>query len=82
VVRRHLDNSEADVLTTLRRSDPPYELTAGTLLKAAMVTSGAITKRPDRMEAKNLVTRIPDPRDRRSVRARTSPDGKPSGTPA
>jgi DNA-binding MarR family transcriptional regulator len=52
------------------------------LLKAAMVTSGAITKRPDRMEAKNLVTRIPDPRDRRSVRARTGPDGKPSGTPA
>lgn len=74
--RHGLDNSEADVLTTLRRSGPPYELTAGALLKAAMVTSGAITKRLDRMEAKNLVVRVPDPTDRRSVRVRLTPHGK------
>src|SRR3954471_19350572 len=43
---------EFDVLATLRRSGAPYELSAGALLKFAMVTSGAITNRVDRLEAK------------------------------
>src|SRR4051812_19482834 len=54
--RRHgLDNGEFDVLTTLRRSHEPYELTPSQLVRASMVTSGAITKRIDRMVAKDLV---------------------------
>lgn len=36
----------------------PYELRSGTLLKSAMVTSGAITNRVDRMERKDLVERV------------------------
>lgn len=40
-----LERWEFDVLATLRRSGPPYELTAGALNRAAMVTSGAITNR-------------------------------------
>ncbi|MET9342240.1 MULTISPECIES: MarR family winged helix-turn-helix transcriptional regulator [unclassified Nonomuraea] len=70
-----LENFEFDVLATLRRSGPPYELTAGALLKAAMVTSGAITNRIDKMEAKGLVERIRDSDDRRSVRIRLTPRG-------
>lgn len=35
-----------------------------------MVTSGAITNRIDRMEAKGLVERVRDGRDRRTVRIR------------
>jgi DNA-binding MarR family transcriptional regulator len=70
-----LENSEFDVLATLRRSGAPYELTAGDLLKAAMVTSGAITNRIDRMEAKGLVERIRDTDDRRSVRIRLTKRG-------
>lgn len=58
---------EFDVLTTLQRSGPPYTLTAGALLKAAMVTSGAITNRVDRMEAKGLVERVRESEDRRTV---------------
>ncbi|MFJ6069787.1 MarR family winged helix-turn-helix transcriptional regulator [Streptomyces sp. NPDC093065] len=63
-----LEPGEFDVLTTLRRSGPPYAMTAGAFLKAAMVTSGAITNRIDRMEDKGLVRRERDGADRRSVR--------------
>ncbi|WP_230422490.1 MarR family winged helix-turn-helix transcriptional regulator [Catenulispora pinistramenti] len=66
---------EFDVLATLRRSGAPYELSPGALLKAAMVTSGAITNRADRMEAKGLVRRLRDPGDRRGVRIRLTPAG-------
>ena len=67
--------SDFDVLATLRRSGPPYELTAGALLKASMVTSGAITNRIDRMEAKGLVERVRTGEDRRSVSVRLTPPG-------
>ncbi|GAA1882413.1 MarR family winged helix-turn-helix transcriptional regulator [Actinomadura bangladeshensis] len=72
---RGLESWEFDVLATLRRHGAPYELTAGALLRAAMVTSGAITNRIDRMEAKGLVERVRDTGDRRSVRVRLTPLG-------
>lgn len=72
-----LEMGEFDVLTTLRRSGPPYALTAGAFLKAAMVTSGAITNRIDKMEAKGLVERVRDGKgDRRTVRIRLTDKGK------
>ncbi|GAB7180357.1 MarR family transcriptional regulator [Kitasatospora sp. Ki12] len=71
-----LDSSEFDVLATLRRSGEPYELNARALLKSAMVTSGAITNRVDRLSAKGLVERNPCPDDRRAVLIRLTPAGK------
>jgi DNA-binding MarR family transcriptional regulator len=71
-----LEPFEFDVLTTLSRSGEPYELTASELLKAAMVTSGAITNRIDRMEGRGLVERVRDLEDRRSVRVRLTPHGR------
>jgi DNA-binding MarR family transcriptional regulator len=73
--RHGLDQSEVDVLMTLRRSGQPYELPAGVLLKTSMVTSGAITGRIDRLEAKSLVARVRDSNDRRSVRVRLTEHG-------
>lgn len=70
---RNLELWEADVLLTLRRAGAPYALTPGALLKAAMVTSGAMTNRIDRLEAKGLVERSPGPDDRRSVRVQLTP---------
>ncbi|WP_298322207.1 MarR family transcriptional regulator [Haloactinopolyspora sp.] len=62
-----LQSYEFDILATLRRSGPPFRLTAGDLVKTSMVTSGAITHRIDRLAAKELVTRETDPANRRSV---------------
>ncbi|MFQ6325634.1 MarR family winged helix-turn-helix transcriptional regulator [Nocardia sp. CWNU-33] len=67
---------EFDVLATLRRSGGETGLTAGALNRAAMVTSGAITNRIDRLAAKGLVERTPDPEDRRSVRVQLTPAGR------
>lgn len=66
---------EFDVLATLRRSGGDTGLTAGALNKAAMRTSGAITNRIDRLTAKGLVTRVPDPVDRRAIRVALTPEG-------
>ncbi|GAB3543368.1 DNA-binding MarR family transcriptional regulator [Actinopolyspora lacussalsi] len=63
----NLQSWEFDILATLRRSGVPYQLTASALVEAAMVTSGAITNRIDRLAAKELVTRETDPDNRRSV---------------
>lgn len=70
-----LETWEFDVLATLRRSGSPHELTAGGLLKAAMVTSGAITNRIDRLEAKGLVERVRTGQDRRTVSVRLTARG-------
>jgi len=71
-----LERWEFDVLATLRRSGKPYELTAGALLKMALVTSGAMTNRIDRLESRGLVERRTDPADRRTVRIRLTPQGR------
>ncbi|MBM7173009.1 MULTISPECIES: MarR family winged helix-turn-helix transcriptional regulator [Streptomyces] len=70
-----LDVGEFDVLTTLQRSGPPYALTAGTFLKASMVSSGTITNRIDKMEAKGLVERVRDGADRRTVKIHLTEHG-------
>ncbi|MFI1914810.1 MarR family winged helix-turn-helix transcriptional regulator [Nocardia sp. NPDC020380] len=72
----NLERWEFDVLATLRRSTPESGLTAGELNKAAMVTSGAITNRIDRLTAKGLVERIPDTKDRRAIRVHLTAKGR------
>ncbi|MEV8635979.1 MarR family transcriptional regulator [Streptosporangium sp. NPDC051023] len=62
-----LETWEFDVLTALRRSGEPYELSPGALLRATLVTSGTMTNRIDRLAAAGLVRRRPDPEDRRGV---------------
>ncbi|MCP2324453.1 DNA-binding MarR family transcriptional regulator [Hamadaea flava] len=71
-----LERWEFDVLATLRRSGKPYELSAGALLKMALVTSGAMTNRIDRLEARGLVERRSDAADRRTVLIRLTPQGR------
>lgn len=64
-----------DVLATLRRNGAPYELTAGELHLQAMITTGAMTNRIDRLEAKELVERASVPGDRRKVLVRLTDQG-------
>ena len=56
-----------DVLATLRRQGPPFALTPTALVERTMVTSGAVSKRVDRLADRGLVVRRPRQSDRRSV---------------
>ena len=62
-----LETWEFDVLAALRRSGPPYDLSPGRLVAETLVTSGTMTNRVDRLVARGLVERQPDPNDRRGV---------------
>ena len=52
-----LGNGDFDVLAALRRSGPPFALRPVELSRAMLVTTGAVTKRIDRLEAAGLVDR-------------------------
>jgi DNA-binding MarR family transcriptional regulator len=52
-----LSEGEFDVLAALRRAGEPYERAPGELATHTMVTTGAMTKRLDRLERSGLVTR-------------------------
>lgn len=67
---------EYDVLSALRRQGPPFQLPATELARASMLTSGAMTNRIDRLEARGLVVRIPDATDRRGVNVRLTDAGR------
>ena len=71
-----LERCEFDVLATLRRSGNESGLSAGALNKAAMITSGAITNRIDRLTAKGWVERVPDPKDRRAIQVHLTDSGR------
>ncbi len=72
----HIESWEFDVLAALRRAGPPYQLSPGRLLKETLVTSGTMTNRVDRLEARGLVDRLPDPNDRRGVLVRLTAAGR------
>lgn len=61
-----LGEGDFDILATLRRTGSPYELTPTALMEQTMVTSGAVSKRIDRLEASGLVQRRLSQGDRRS----------------
>ncbi len=61
-----LGEGDFDVLATLRRTGEPHELTPTELMDQTMVTSGAVSKRLDRLEGAGLVERRVSSGDRRS----------------
>ena len=73
---RGLETWEFDVLSALRRAGTPYQLSPGQLLTQTLVTSGTMTNRIDRLAAKGLVVRGPDPNDRRGVLVRLTDSGR------
>jgi DNA-binding MarR family transcriptional regulator len=58
---------EFDVLSALRRSGEPYQLSAGDLVRQTLVTSGTMTNRIDRLLARGMVARAASESDRRTV---------------
>ena len=76
VYRQHgLGEGDFDVLATLRRAGAPYERTPGDLCANTLVTSGAMTKRVDRLAAAGLVTRRVSERDARERVIALTPHG-------
>jgi DNA-binding MarR family transcriptional regulator len=76
VYREHgLENGWHDVLATLRRHGPPYQLRPSEFSNTLMLTSSGTTKRLDRLEHAGLITRAPDPQDRRGVLITLTPAG-------
>ena len=67
---------EFDVLSALRRAGAPYELSPGQLVAQTLVTSGTMTNRVDRLAARGLVGRGPDPSDRRGVKVTLTTAGR------
>ena len=77
VYREHgLEPGWHDVLATLRRSGPPYRLRPTDFAGALMLTSSGTTKRLDRLEQAGLITRGPDPDDRRGTLITLTPAGR------
>jgi DNA-binding MarR family transcriptional regulator len=73
--RHDLDSASFDVLATLRRSNSEHRLTPAGLMRSSMVTSGAITQRLDRLEARGLVSRKPSETDGRGVEVTLTAEG-------
>jgi DNA-binding MarR family transcriptional regulator len=79
VFRRHgLHDGEFDLLATLYRSGQPEGLTPNALRRAAVLSSGAMTNRLDRLESAGLIQRVANPGDRRSLLIRLSEKGQAS----
>ena len=76
-IRRRMDETLAEhdlsyeewgLLGHLKLAGPPYASTPGKLAEKQDLSSGAMTNRLDRLEADGLIKRVPDPKDRRSLR--------------
>ncbi|RMI09558.1 MarR family winged helix-turn-helix transcriptional regulator [Cellulomonas triticagri] len=77
VYREHgLGEGEFDVLAALRRAGEPFERAPGELAAHTMVTTGAMTKRVDRLEAAGLVSRRPSAADGRGRVVGLTPHGR------
>jgi DNA-binding MarR family transcriptional regulator len=70
-----LNSAGFDVLATLRRHGAPYALSPGALMDSMMITSGTVTNRIDQLEKAGLVSREPNPEDRRSMIVALTPQG-------
>ena len=71
-----LTEGEFDVLAALRRAGAPYERAPGEIALHTMVTTGAVTKRVDRLEAAGLVRRRRSAEDGRGRVVRLTPAGR------
>jgi DNA-binding MarR family transcriptional regulator len=70
-----INDADFGILVALRRVGAPYELTPTELARQRMMTSGGMTSAIDRVERKGLVTRAPNPADRRGSLVRLTEEG-------
>jgi DNA-binding MarR family transcriptional regulator len=71
-----LSENDFGVLSPLRRSGAPFELTPTELARHRMITSGGMTAALDRLERKGMLVRMPNPADRRGSLVRLTELGR------
>lgn len=69
------DRGAIDILGMLRRAGAPYQRTAGDLTRHALITSGGVSQRLEKLEKAGLVRRLVDVADRRRVTVELTPAG-------
>ncbi|MBR9824780.1 MAG: MarR family transcriptional regulator [Alphaproteobacteria bacterium] len=76
IYREHdLSAGDFDVLATLRRSGEPYCLSPTDLFDSLLLTSGTMTHRLKKLEAKGWIQRLPNVLDARSLLVALTDDG-------
>lgn len=65
-----------DTLAALRRQQPRHELSPTQLADVALITTGGMTSRLDRLEHAGYVERHSDPADRRALLVRLTAEGR------
>jgi len=70
-----LTAAELDVLGALRSVGAPYQLRPKELSSRLLLTTGGLSNILRRLEARDLLSRVPDPQDGRSHNARLTPEG-------
>jgi DNA-binding MarR family transcriptional regulator len=70
-----LSHADWTLLGSLRASGAPYRQAAGKLAEHVSITPGAMTSRLDKLEARGLVRRVPDPGDRRVLQIELTDEG-------
>ncbi|MDP3802931.1 MarR family winged helix-turn-helix transcriptional regulator [Brevundimonas sp.] len=71
-----LDAGEFDVLSTLRRSGPPYALRPTELYRSLMISSGGLTDRLNRLAKAGMIIRPASPDDGRSLLVQLTDKGR------
>lgn len=69
------DRVTLDVLAMLRRSGPPFRVTAGELTHHSLISSGGVSQRLEKLERAGLVTRHIHSDDRRRIDVELTPAG-------
>ncbi|MBB5932513.1 MarR family winged helix-turn-helix transcriptional regulator [Streptomyces echinatus] len=75
LTRYGLTGAEFDILAALRRAGKPYRMKPHEVGRAVLLSSGGTTNTLNRLAARGLVDRSPDPDDGRSMFIRLTPEG-------
>lgn len=67
---------EFDVLSTLRREGPPYQMKPSAIARATLLSPSGMTHRIDQLEAAEMVERVADPDSRRTAPVALTEQGR------
>ena len=71
-----LNRGTFDVLTALRRAGSPYCLTPKQLVQSLLLSGAGLTSRLNKLESQNLIARLAEPSDRRTLRVQLTAAGE------